>query len=118
MIPFLVMSATLGGQALQVWMDLQVQRDFQVLGVLLGSGVLMGKKVDLANQEYQKYLVHLVFVVTREIQVLKVKRVPLLSGPPAFLVHLEQGVRKESLETLLMATQDPRERGGFQECQG
>lgn len=49
---------------------------------------------------------------------MKVKRVPLLSGPQALLVHLEQGVRKESLETLLMASQDPRERGGFQECQG
>lgn len=51
-------------------MDLQVQRDFPVLRVLLGSGVSMGRKVSLANQEYQKYLVHLVFVVTWEIQAL------------------------------------------------
>lgn len=98
-------------------MDLQVQRDFQALQVLQGC-VLMDKKVGVANQEYQKYLVHLVFVVTWEIQVLKVKRGPLLSGPQALLVHLEEMVRKEYLGTLLMATQDPRERGVLQECQG
>lgn len=70
MIQYLVTSATLGCQALRVLMDLQVQRDFPVLRVLLGSGVSMGRKVSLANQEYQKYLVHLVFVVTWEIQAL------------------------------------------------
>lgn len=78
----------------------------------------MGKKVGLAHQENQEYLAHLVFVVTWEIQVLKVKRGPLLSGPQALLVHLEEVARKEYPEIMLMATQDPQERGVLQECQG
>lgn len=78
----------------------------------------MGKKVGLENREYRKYLVHLVSVVTQAIQVLKVKRALLPSGPQVLLVHLEPVVRKESPETLRMATQGPRERGVPQECQG
>lgn len=117
-IQFLVMSAILGSQALRVLMDLQVQKDFQVLGVLLGRGVLTGKKVVLANREYQRYLVHLVFVVAWEIQVWKGTRAPLLPGPQALLVYRDEMVRKESLETPLMASQDPQERGVLQECQG
>lgn len=46
------------------------------------------------------------------------KEAPLLLGPQALPVHLEQVVRRESPETLLMATQDPREGGAFRECQG
>lgn len=95
-------------------MDLQVRRDSQVLRALLDCGVLMGRKVGVANQGYQTYLAHLVFVVTWEIQVLEVKRGPLLSDPQASPVYLEKMVRKESLETLLMATQDPQEREVFQ----
>lgn len=53
-------------------------------------------------------------MVTWEIQVWEVKRGPLLSDPRAPPVYLEKMVRKESLETLLMATQDPREREVFQ----
>lgn len=78
----------------------------------------MGKKVGLANRDYQRYLVHLVSVVSWEIQVWKETRAPLLPGPQALLVYLDRMVRKESLETLLMASQDPRERGVLQECQG
>lgn len=95
-------------------MDLQVRRDSQVLRALLGCGVLMGRKVGVANQGYQTYLARLVFVVTWEIQVLEVKRGPLLSDPQDPPVYLEKMVRKESLETLLMATQDPQEREVFQ----
>lgn len=53
-------------------------------------------------------------MVTWEIQVWEVKRGPLLSDPRDPPVYLEKMVRKESLETLLMATQDPREREVFQ----
>lgn len=70
-------------------MGLQVQRDFQVPRVLLGQGVRMGGKANGANQEYQKYQVHLVFVVTWVIQAWEVKRDPPLLGPQAFLGHLE-----------------------------
>lgn len=69
--------------------DLQVQRDFQVVEALLDQGVWMGRRVSVANQEPQKYLVLLVFVVTREIQVLEVKRGPRLLGPQALRGHLE-----------------------------
>ena len=58
------------------------------------------------------------FVVSREIQVWKGTRAPLLPDPQALPVYLDRMVRKESLETPLMATQDPQERGVFQECQG
>lgn len=118
MIQLLVTSATLGDQALRVLMDLQVQKDFQVLRVLLGLGVLMGRKVGLADPEYRKYLVHLVSVVTQAIQVLRVRGVPLPLGPQALLVHLERVDRKESPETLRMAPQGLRERGVSWECQG
>lgn len=70
-------------------MDLQVQRDFQVLGVLLGRGVRMGTKGGVANQEHQRYWVRLVFMVTWEIQVLEVKGGPPLLGPQALPGHLE-----------------------------
>lgn len=70
-------------------MDLQVRRDFQVLRGLLDQGVRMGRKADGANQEYQKYQVHLVFVVTWVIQAWEVKRDPPLLGPRAFPGHLE-----------------------------
>ncbi|KAK1336696.1 LOW QUALITY PROTEIN: hypothetical protein QTO34_002731 [Cnephaeus nilssonii] len=71
----------------------------------------MGKKVGLANQEYRKYLVHLVSVVTQAIQVLKVRGVPLPSGHQALLVHLERVVRKESPETLLWPPRAHRKEG-------
>lgn len=55
----------------------------------------MGQKVSVANQECQRYPVHPVFVVTWEIRVLKVKRGPPFLGRQAFLVLVEQMVRKE-----------------------
>lgn len=78
----------------------------------------MGKKVGVASQDYQKYRVHLVFVVTWAIRVLEVKRGPPFLGPQASLVLVEQVVRKESWEKLPMANQVLQEREVFQECQG
>lgn len=78
----------------------------------------MGQRVSVANQEYQKYLVHLVFVVTKEIQVLEVQRGPPFLGPQALPVLVEQMGRKESWETLPTATQVPREREVLQGCRG
>lgn len=49
----------------------------------------MGKRVNVANQESQKDLVHLVSVVIQENQVWEVKRGPPLLGPQALQVHLE-----------------------------
>lgn len=89
MIQFLVILPILGDQALQVLMDRQVQRDFQVLGAFRDGGVWMGKKVGVASQENQKCPVHQVFVVPRETQVLVVKRGPPLLGPQALLGHRE-----------------------------
>lgn len=78
----------------------------------------MDPKAALENQDNQKSQVSLVFVVTREIQVLKVKRGPHLLGPQALLGHPECLVRKECQETLHLVIQGPQERGVFQECQG
>lgn len=69
-------------------------------------------------ERLKQFFLQQVFVVTWEIQVLKVKRDPLLSGPQALLVHLEEMAGKEYPEIVLMATQDPQERGVLQECQG
>lgn len=49
----------------------------------------MDRKAGEALQEGQKYQVHQVFVVMWEIQVLEVKRGPLLMGPQALQGHLE-----------------------------
>ena len=56
--------------------------------------------------------------MTREIQVLEVKRGPRLLGPQALRGHLEWMVREDPQETLLLATQDPQERGVFLDHQG
>lgn len=70
-------------------MDLQVQRDFRVPKVPLGGAVQMGIKADVAHQEHRKYKVHLVSVVTWEIQVLEGKGGPPLLGPQALPGHQE-----------------------------
>lgn len=57
-------------------------------------------------------------MVTWAIRVLEVKRGLPFLGPQAFLVLVEQMVRKESWETLPMANQVPQEGEVFQECQG
>lgn len=49
----------------------------------------MDRKAGEALQEGQKYQVHQVFVVMWEIQVLEVKRGPLLMGPQALQGQLE-----------------------------
>lgn len=77
----------------------------------------MGRKAGQASQECLELQVLLVFVVTREIQALKVKRGPPLLDPLAHLGLLEWRDRKESQENLHLVTQDPREIGVFQEHQ-
>lgn len=77
----------------------------------------MGRKASGANRECLEFQVHLVFVVKREIQASKVKRGPPLLDPQAHLGLLEWMARKESPETLHLVTQDPLERGVFQEHQ-
>lgn len=72
----------------------------------------------MANQDCLESPVHLVFVVTRGIQALKVKWDPPLLDPQAYLAHLEWMVRKESQEILHSVTQGPLEIGVSQECQG
>lgn len=49
---------------------------------------------------------------------MEVKRGPPFLGPQDLPVLAEQMVRKESWETLPMATQGPREREDFQGCRG
>lgn len=78
----------------------------------------MDRKADRANQDCQEYRVHLVFMVTWEIQVLKEKRGPCLLDPQACLGHLEWMGRKDSQGSLHLVTQDPLEIGVFKECQG
>lgn len=77
----------------------------------------MGRKASGASRECLEFQVHLVSVVTWEIQASKVKRGPPLLGPRDHLDLLEWMARKESQETLLLVTQDPLERGVFQEHQ-
>lgn len=77
----------------------------------------MGRKASGANRECLGFQVHLVFVVTWEIQASKVKRGPPLLDPQAHLGLPERMARKESQETLHLVTQDPLERGVFQEHQ-
>lgn len=77
----------------------------------------MGRKASGANQEHLEFQVHLVFVVRWEIRASKVKRGPPLMDHQAYLGLLEWMARKESQETLHLVTQDPLERGVFQEHQ-
>lgn len=78
----------------------------------------MDPKANQANQEYQGYQAHLVFVVTWEILVLEVKTGPLLLDPQVPLGHVEWMVRKECQENLHLLSQEPLEIGVFRECQG
>lgn len=75
----------------------------------------MDRKVSGANREYLEFQVHLVFVVSREIQASKVKGGRPLSDPQAHLGLLEWMARKECQETLRLVTRDPLERGVSQE---
>lgn len=77
----------------------------------------MGRKGSLANQECPEFLVPLVFVVTWEIQAIKVKRDSLLLDPQAYPGHPDWMVRKESQEILHLVTQGPLETEVFQEYQ-
>lgn len=75
----------------------------------------MDRKVSGANRECLEFQVHLVSVVSWEIQASKVKGGPPLSDPQAHLGLLEWMARKECLETLRLVTQGPLERGVFQD---
>lgn len=77
----------------------------------------MGRRASEAGRECLEFQVLLVYVVTREIQASKEKRGPPLLDPQAHLDLLEWTARRESQETLHLVTQDPLERGVFQEHQ-
>lgn len=77
----------------------------------------MGGRASGADRECLEFQVPPVYVVTREIQASKEKRELPLLDPQAHLDLLEWMARRESQEPLHLVTQDPPERGVFQEHQ-